>query len=73
MTYVSKYKCRYCEKVFTGSITGNEKIAFSSIVKVCANVKSFAADTIPDKEPHIEPNHYGIGDLVGVEIVGGDS
>ncbi|MBO5969617.1 MAG: hypothetical protein J6S14_14080 [Clostridia bacterium] len=73
MNYISKYKCKYCGKVFTGSITGNERIAFSAIIQACADIKTYDAATVLDKEPHIEPDHYGIGDLIGVEIERGES
>lgn len=77
MNYISKYKCEYCGKVFSGEITGNEKLAFQAIIIKCVNspwlynkLKDAELKTFPYKEPHITQDHYGIGRLIGVEIEG---
>ncbi len=73
MDYISKYKCKYCGQIFNGAITGNEAIAFSAIVRACAGIELKYTNDIFDKTPHIKPDHYGIGELIGMEIVGGES
>ena len=70
MDYFSKYKCDYCGETFDGGITGNEQLAFKSIIMRC--VDRTTPGTFPFKEPHITKDHYGIGHLIGVEIVGGE-
>lgn len=73
MNYISKYKCRYCGEVFKDQITGNEKIAYASIIRACVHIHDLDANVISDMSPHIKPDHYGIGDLIGVEIEGGET
>jgi len=78
MEYISIYKCRYCGKTFKGAITGNESIAFASIVYVCTDGyltkdMSIKKQMMEKAYPHIEPGHYGVGDLIGIEKVGGES
>lgn len=70
MDYIAKYKCEYCGETFDGGITGNEQLAFKSIIMRC--VDKSTPGTFPFKEPHITKDHYGIGHLIGVEIVGGE-
>lgn len=70
MNYIAKYKCEYCGETFDGGITGNERLAFKSIVMRCVDKRT--VDTFPFKEPHISQDHYGIGYLIGAEIVKGE-
>lgn len=72
MTYISKYKCRYCGEVFEDQITGSEQIAFRSVLCIELNEK-LKPEMFSEKVPHFKPDHYGIGDLIGVEIEGGES
>lgn len=71
MEYIAKYKCDYCGATFDCGITGNEQLAFKSIVMRC--VDKSTTDTFPFKEPHITQDHYGIGNLIGVEIKRGET
>lgn len=78
MNYISIYKCRYCGRTFNVEITGNEKIAFASIVYACTDgylTKDMSIKTqlMGKAYPHIDPGHYGVGDLIGIEKVGGES
>lgn len=68
MEYISKYKCDYCGETFVGGITGNEQLAFKSIIMSCVDQPT--TETFHFKEPHITKDHYGIGRLIGVEIKG---
>lgn len=80
MEFISKYKCEYCGEVFSGGITGSEKLAFQGIIIKCVSspwlsnkLKDIERNTFPYKEPHITQDHYGIGRLIGVVIVGGEN
>lgn len=70
MNYISKYKCDFCGETFDSGITGNEQLAFKSIIMRC--VDRTAPELFPFKEPHITKDHYGIGNLIGVEIERGE-
>lgn len=70
MTYISKYKCRYCGEVFKDQITGSEQIAFRSVLCIELNEKP-KFEMFAEKVPHFKADHYGIGDLIGIEIEGG--
>lgn len=80
MEFISKYKCEYCGEVFSGGITGSEKLAFQAVILSCitnpwSNSKLIDAElkTFSHKEPHITQDHYGVGHLIGIEINGGES
>ena len=73
MEYIAKYKCEYCGKVFGGGITGSEKLAFKAIVTTCVNNPRLEPNIFPDKEIHFSQDHYGIGHMIGIEIVGGET
>lgn len=71
MDYIAKYKCEYCGAIFDGGITGNEQLAFKSIVMRCVDKRTMY--TFPFNEPHISKDHYGIGNLIGIEIKRGET
>lgn len=72
MNYISKYKCRYCGEVFENEITASKQIAFRSVICIELNEKP-KHDLFAEKAMHLKPDHYGIGDLIGIEKVGGES
>lgn len=65
MLYISKYKCRYCGEVFEDQFTGDEKIAFRSVLGL--SKKELQMPMFSEIMPHFKPDHYGVGDLIGVE------
>ena len=72
--YKFVYRCRYCKQEFCNSITGNAGIAFGVIANIAADIpiKQKEAATVGKTTMHIEKDHYGIADLIGCEIIGGE-
>lgn len=68
--YKMKYKCRICGEEFYDGVTSNESIAFSTLVQLAAGrevVNNTGMIFI-----HITGDHYGIADLIGCDIIGGE-
>jgi hypothetical protein len=62
MQYLTKYKCRYCGEVYPQDITTDKEVALTYLLETV--LKS------PNRmEIHFADGHYGISDLVGIEVV----
>ena len=72
--YKMKYKCRMCGKEFYDAITGNEKIAFGTMIQLTTGsmVSNLDVNCTGLRNVHIAGDHYGIADLIGCEIIGGE-
>ena len=72
--YIFKYKCRCCGKVFDyGERTGNT-IAQTVVYRIASGHTSGvnAGAVIHSTIVHSSKDHYGIADLIGCEIIGGE-
>ena len=72
--YKMKYKCRMCGEEFYDAITGNEKIAFGTLVMLTTGkaISNLDVNCTGMTNVHITGDHYGIADLMGCEIIGGE-
>lgn len=68
--YKMKYKCRMCGEEFYDGVTSNESIAFSTLVQLAAGRE--AVNNTSMIFVHIKKDHYGIADLIGCDIIGGE-
>ena len=72
--YKMKYKCRMCGEEFYDAITSNEKIAFGTLIQLTTGraISNLDVNCTGLKNVHITGDHYGIADLIGCEIIGGE-
>lgn len=69
--YKMKYKCRICGEEFYDEITSNEKIAFGTLIQLTTG-RPISSNRIGLKNVHFTGDHYGIADLIGCDIIGGE-
>lgn len=73
--YKMKYKCRMCGEEFYDAKTANEKIAFGILIQLTTGRANSNLDVNCTglKNVHFTGDHYGIADLIGCEIIGGET
>jgi len=62
MQYLTKYKCRYCGEVYSQGITTDKEVALTYLLETVLKSSNRV-------EIHFADGHYGISDLVGIEVV----
>ena len=72
--YIFKYKCRCCGKVFDCGARTGKTIAETVVYQIAAGFTSGAnaGVVIHTTIVHLSDNHFGIADLIGCEIIGGE-
>jgi len=70
--YIAKYKCRLCGKEYGYIATGNEKIAFRTLLRAVGIEKETTENAPAMLEVHACGNGgFGVADLMGYEAVDG--
>lgn len=65
MQYLTKYKCRYCGEVYSQGITTDKEVALTYLLETVLK----SPNRLNRLEIHFADGHYGISDLVGIEVV----